>query len=69
MNGGDALPDENAGTLAVPIPPADMTIIQDAAAARGLSAESFAADLLHLVASERLISAVMDDGIGVDLHD
>jgi hypothetical protein len=52
MNGGNALPDENAGTLAVPIPPADRLTLEDAAAARGLSPESFAADLLHLVASE-----------------
>ena len=47
--------------LAIPIPPGDQEILEQAAAARGLSVASFAADLLHVIASQRLIGAVMDD--------
>ena len=47
--------------LAIPIPPGDQEILEQAAAARGLSVASFAADLLHVIASQRLIRAVMDD--------
>jgi hypothetical protein len=53
--------EENAGTLAVPIPPRDLPILEDAAAARGLSTASFAATLLHTITRERLFNAVMDD--------
>ena len=48
-------------SLAVPLPPADQEILEAAAQARGLSAASFAADLLHVITSQRLIRAVMDD--------
>jgi hypothetical protein len=47
--------------LAIPIPPADQEILEQAAAARGLSTASFAATLIHVIASERLFAAVLDD--------
>ena len=50
-----------SSSLAVPIPAADQEILQVAAEARGLSAASFAADLLHVIARERLFNAVLDD--------
>jgi hypothetical protein len=61
MPGQDDDARERMAALAVPIPPADQEILQQAAEARGLSAASFAADLLHVITSQRLIRAVMDD--------
>jgi hypothetical protein len=62
---GAAEPKDNApeddATLAVPIPPADLPVLEAAAAARGLSVESFTATMIHTIASERLVKAVMDD--------
>jgi hypothetical protein len=51
----------SSSSLAVPVPPADREILEQAAQERGLSTASFAADLLHVIASQRLIRAVMDD--------
>jgi hypothetical protein len=48
-------------TLAIPLPAGDWEILEAAAQERGLSATSFAADLLHVITSQRLIRAVMDD--------
>ena len=47
--------------LAVHIPPRDREVLEQAAAARGLSVASFAATLLHVISRERLFSAVLDD--------
>ena len=58
--GAGGAPKDDA-TLVVPIPPADLPVLEDAAAARGLSPASFAATLLHTITSQRLITAVMDD--------
>jgi hypothetical protein len=49
-------------TLAVRVPPADCEVLEAAAHERGLSTAGFAADILHLLISQRLIRAVMDDG-------
>ena len=38
-----------------------MEILEQAAAARGLSTASFAATLIHTIARERLFNAVLDD--------
>ena len=60
---GLAFSDDNKSSLplAVPIPPADHEILEQAAAARGLSTASFAATLIHTIARERLFNAVLDD--------
>jgi hypothetical protein len=50
-----------APLLSIPLPPADQKILEQAAAARGLSMASFAASLIHAIASERLFNAVLDD--------
>ncbi len=50
-----------APLLSIPVPPGDQEILDQAAAARGLSTASFAATLIHVIASERLFAAVMDD--------
>ena len=47
--------------LAVHVPLRDRELLEQAAQERGLSAASFAADLLHVITSQRLIRAVMDD--------
>ena len=47
--------------LAIPLPPGDQEILEEAASARGLSAASFAATLIHTIARERLFNAVLDD--------
>jgi hypothetical protein len=48
-------------TLAVHLPPPDREVLEQAAAARGLSVASFAATLIHTIARERLFNAVLDD--------
>ena len=53
--------DKSSPSLAIPVPPADQEILEQAAQERGLSAASFAADLLHVITRERLFAAVMDD--------
>ena len=50
-----------APMLSIPIPPADQEILEQAAAARGLSTASFAATLIHTIARERLYNAILDD--------
>jgi hypothetical protein len=50
-----------APLLSIPLPPGDQEILEQAAAARGLSTASFAASLIHTIASERLFNAVLDD--------
>lgn len=52
-----------SSSLAIPLPVADQEILEAAAQERGLSTASFAADLLHVITSQRLIRAVMDDEI------
>ena len=54
--GSDAPP-----PLSIPLPPGDQEILEQAAAVRGLSTASFAATLIHTIASERLFNAVLDD--------
>ena len=53
--------DSKSPTLSIPLPPADQEILEAAAAYRGLSAASFAASLIHIIARERLFNAVLDD--------
>ena len=50
-----------APPLAVPLPPGDQEILEQAAAVRGLSVPSFVATLVHTITAELLIGAVMDD--------
>ena len=61
FGGNGASTVSSPSSLAVPIPPADQEILEQAAAARGLSVASFAATLLHVISRERLFSAVLDD--------
>jgi hypothetical protein len=58
----DAAATRRGASLAIPVPLADREVLQEAAAARGLSLASFTATLIHTIASERLFGAVLDDG-------
>lgn len=53
--------DSRSPPLAVPVPASDREILEQAAAACGLSVTSFAATLIHTIARERLFNAVLDD--------
>jgi hypothetical protein len=58
---GLAFGDDKSPLLAIPLPPADQKILEQAAADRGLSVASFAATLIHTITRERLFNAVLDD--------
>jgi hypothetical protein len=58
--GSGGAPKDDA-MLSIHVTPTDREVLEQAAAERGLSTASFTASLVHVITSERLLQAVMDD--------
>jgi hypothetical protein len=58
--GSGGVPKDDA-MLSIHVTPTDREVLEQAAAERGLSTASFTASLVHVMTSERLLQAVMDD--------